>query len=88
MELVHAAAVVHDDIIDDSPAAARPAHRARRPARRPRGQAPPAGGGRSLAMLVGDLLMSWAGQLFPTCGLPAAYLARARPTCGRCWPGS
>ncbi len=30
-------------------------------------------------MLVGDLLMSWAGQLFTTCGLPAAYLSRARP---------
>lgn len=30
-------------------------------------------------MLVGDLLMSLAGQLFATSGLPAAYLARARP---------
>jgi geranylgeranyl diphosphate synthase type I len=30
-------------------------------------------------MLVGDLLMGLAGQLFATSGLPAAYLARARP---------
>jgi geranylgeranyl diphosphate synthase type I len=30
-------------------------------------------------MLVGDLLMAWAGQLFTDCGLPAAYLSRARP---------
>lgn len=29
-------------------------------------------------MLVGDLLMGPAGQLFAS-GLPAAYLARARP---------
>jgi geranylgeranyl diphosphate synthase type I len=30
-------------------------------------------------MLVGDLLMSLAGQMFATSGLPAAYLSRARP---------
>ena len=80
MELVHAAAVVHDDLIDDSAAAARA--RPRRTSRCavpcgvPESATPPR---RSLAMLVGDLLMSLAGQLFATCGLPAAYLARARP---------
>ncbi|MFI6008370.1 polyprenyl synthetase family protein [Streptomyces sp. NPDC051243] len=79
MELVHAAAVVHDDLIDDSPLRhGRPtAHVALRDAvrRRPRGAA----AARSLAMLVGDLLMALAGQLFATSGVPAAYLARARP---------
>ncbi|MEV5427923.1 polyprenyl synthetase family protein [Streptomyces sp. NPDC052701] len=79
MELVHAAAVVHDDLIDDSPLRhGRPtAHVALRGAlgRRPRAAA----AARSLAMLVGDLLMSLAGQLFVTSGLPAAYLGRARP---------
>ncbi|MET7567283.1 polyprenyl synthetase family protein [Streptomyces sp. NPDC005492] len=79
MELVHAAAVVHDDLIDDSPLRhGRPtAHIALRAAvrRRPRAVA----AARSLAMLVGDLLMGMAGQLFTTSGLPAAYLARARP---------
>ncbi|AUA08009.1 polyprenyl synthetase family protein [Streptomyces sp. SID8382] len=79
MELVHAAAVVHDDLIDDSPLRhGRPtAHIALRAAvrRRPRAVA----AARSLAMLVGDLLMSLAGQMFATSGLPAAYLARARP---------
>ncbi|MER7952421.1 polyprenyl synthetase family protein [Streptomyces sp. NPDC096079] len=79
MELVHAAAVVHDDLIDDSPLRhGRPtAHVALRAAlgHHPRAAA----GARSLAMLVGDLLMSLAGQLFATSGLPAAYLGRARP---------
>ncbi|MFF4361245.1 polyprenyl synthetase family protein [Streptomyces sp. NPDC001604] len=79
MELVHAAAVVHDDLIDDSPLRhGRPtAHVSLRGPvrRRPRTDA----AARSLAMLVGDLLMALAGQLFATSGLPAAYLARARP---------
>ncbi|MGW2256447.1 polyprenyl synthetase family protein [Streptomyces sp. NPDC001780] len=79
LELVHAAAVVHDDLIDDSPLRhGRPtAHIALRDAvrRRPRDAA----AARSLAMLVGDLLTALAGQLFVTSGLPTAYLARARP---------
>ncbi|MCX4427165.1 MULTISPECIES: polyprenyl synthetase family protein [Streptomyces] len=79
MELVHAAAVVHDDLIDDSPLRhGRPtAHVTLRGAlgRHPDADA----AARSLAMLVGDLLTTLAGQLFATSGLPAAYLVRARP---------
>lgn len=82
MELVHAAAVIHDDIIDDSPLrhGLPTAHIAlRAPLRgRPRAKA----AARALAMLVGDLLMSLAGQLFATSGLPVAYLSRARPLWG------
>ncbi|MFE9251692.1 polyprenyl synthetase family protein [Streptomyces sp. NPDC007088] len=79
MELVHAAAVVHDDLIDDSALRhGRPtAHVALRGAVTHHPQ--PAVAARALAMLAGDLLMSLAGQLFVSSGLPAAYLGRARP---------
>jgi geranylgeranyl diphosphate synthase, type I len=77
MELVHAAAVIHDDIIDNSSTRrnAPAAHLALRvavgdPCSRDEG-------GRSLAIIAGDLLISWAGQLFFGCGLPDAFLRRA-----------
>jgi geranylgeranyl diphosphate synthase type I len=81
MELVHAAAVVHDDLIDDSPVrhGVPTAHVALRGAfalrARPRAAR---NGARALALLTGDLLMTWAAQLFTECGLPSAYVARAR----------
>jgi geranylgeranyl diphosphate synthase type I len=79
MELVHAAAAVHDDIIDDSPLRhGLPTAQITlcAPLRgRPQAQT----SARALAMLVGDLLMALAGQLFIASGLPVAYLSRARP---------
>jgi geranylgeranyl diphosphate synthase type I len=66
LELVHAAAIVHDDLIDRSPL-----RRGEPTAHEKLGDA--------LAILIGDLLMAWAGQLFHTSGLPRTFLARAVP---------
>ncbi|MEU7631103.1 polyprenyl synthetase family protein [Nocardia sp. NPDC049220] len=79
MELVHAAASVHDDIIDGSPLrhGLPTAHVALRAPLRGRPSSKKSA--RALAVLVGDMLMALAGQLFIESGLPAAYLSRARP---------
>jgi geranylgeranyl diphosphate synthase, type I len=66
LELVHAAAIVHDDLIDRSPL-------------RRGGPTAHERLGDALAILVGDLLMAWAAQLFHTSGLPRTFLARAVP---------
>lgn len=79
MELIHAAACVQDDIIDDSPLR-HGLPTAQVALRTPlRGRPHSKKSARALAMLVGDLLMALAGQLFIVSGLPAAYLSRARP---------
>jgi geranylgeranyl diphosphate synthase type I len=79
MELVHAAAVVHDDIIDASHTrrGAPTAHVALRSAVADPGRSEAAAVG--LAIVAGNLLLSWAGQLFVSCGLPRAFLARTTP---------
>ncbi|MFI0482287.1 polyprenyl synthetase family protein [Actinomadura sp. 9N215] len=64
LELVHAAAIVHDDIIDRSPL-----RRGRITAHARLGD--------GLAIMIGDLLLAWAGELFHTSGLPRTFLARA-----------
>ncbi|MFD5552735.1 polyprenyl synthetase family protein [Streptomyces sp. NPDC127068] len=82
VELVHAAAVVHDDLIDRSALrhGVPTAHRALTPPRNRLTRGSGRGAtGRALALLAGDLLISWSGQLFTDCGLPSAYLNRARP---------
>ncbi|MFJ2022005.1 MULTISPECIES: polyprenyl synthetase family protein [Streptomyces] len=79
IELVHAAAVVHDDLIDRSRLRhGRPTAQWALRGRLVR-RARPAAAAEALAMLAGDLLMAWAGQLFADCGLPGAFLSRARP---------
>ncbi|MYT22057.1 polyprenyl synthetase family protein [Streptomyces sp. SID7760] len=75
MELVHAAACTHDDIIDGSGTRhGRPTAHAAFASGAGTGQRPTA-----LAMILGDLLMGYAGYVFTSCGLPGAYLARTVP---------
>ncbi|KOV70050.1 polyprenyl synthetase family protein [Streptomyces sp. MMG1121] len=79
MELVHAAACTHDDIIDDSLVrhgmpTAHVAFADQTVALGQRRDRPVA-----LAMMLGDLLMGYAGQVFATCGLPGAFIARTVP---------
>jgi len=78
MELVHAAAIVHDDIIDGSPVRRNgpTAHVALRGVVGTEDCEP---GGTALAIVLGDLLISWAGQMFTGCGLPGPFLRRAQP---------
>jgi geranylgeranyl diphosphate synthase type I len=74
LELLHASALVHDDYMDASDVRrGRPAtHRAFEALHRDNGwSASAAQYGASAAILLGDLLLSWADELLRTCGLPA-----------------
>lgn len=82
LELLHASALVHDDVLDDSATRrGRPTvHRlfaARHAAAGWRGPAEPFGKG--TAILLGDLLLAWTDELFHGSGLPAAAISRGRP---------
>jgi len=74
LELLHASALVHDDVMDASDVRrGRPAtHRAFEALHRERGwAASPEQYGAAAAILLGDLLLSWSDELLRTCGLPA-----------------
>jgi geranylgeranyl diphosphate synthase type I len=82
LELLHASALVHDDVLDDSDTRrGRPSlHRvfaARHAAEGWRGSAEAFG--RGSAILLGDLLLAWSDELFGGSGLDPAVLARGRP---------
>ena len=80
LELLHASALVHDDVMDASDVRrGRPAtHRAFEALHRERGwSASPAQYGAAAAILLGDLLLSWSDELLRTSGLPAPRVLEA-----------
>ena len=80
LELLHASALVHDDLMDASDVRrGRPStHRAFEQLHREQGWT--AGSeqyGASAAILLGDLLLSWSDEMLRTCGLPAERVLAA-----------
>jgi geranylgeranyl diphosphate synthase, type I len=82
LELLHAGALVHDDLMDASdmrrgqPSLHRQfeAYHARR-----HWHGSPAGFGMGMAILLGDLLLCWTDEMFHTSGLPDDALRRGQP---------
>lgn len=77
LELLHACALIHDDVMDDS------AERRRRPAVHRQFQArhvaagwrcSPAAFGVGVAILLGDLLLCWTDEMLRSTGLPSCAL--------------
>jgi geranylgeranyl diphosphate synthase, type I len=82
LELLHASALVHDDLMDasDTRRGNPSAHRHFESEHRARGwRGDPEQYGAAAAILVGDLLLSWSEELLRRCGLPfdAVYPALA-----------
>jgi geranylgeranyl diphosphate synthase type I len=82
LELLQAAALIHDDLMDDSDT------RRGRPSVHRRFAGRIAAGGQArrwtdfgaaAAILVGDLCLSWCDEMIETCGIPAEPLLRAKP---------
>jgi geranylgeranyl diphosphate synthase type I len=77
LELLHASALVHDDLMDSSDTRrGRPAtHRAFEGEHRGAGwTGDPGQYGAAAAILLGDLLLGWAGDMLRHCGLPRAQV--------------
>lgn len=82
LELVQACALIHDDLIDSSDSRrSRPTvHVAFARHHTSRGWlGSPGAFGLASAVLIGDLALAWADDMFSTAGLPPANLAAARP---------
>ncbi|MCW2817726.1 MAG: Polyprenyl synthetase [Marmoricola sp.] len=80
LELLHASALVHDDLMDASDVRrGRPStHRAfEQLHREQRWTAGSEQYGASAAILLGDLLLSWSDEMLRTCGLPAEQVLAA-----------
>jgi geranylgeranyl diphosphate synthase type I len=81
LELLHACALVHDDVMDSSDTRrGRPAaHTAFARMHRDSGwTGSPEAFGTAAAILLGDLLLSWADAMFSSAGLPADVAAHTR----------
>ncbi len=86
LELLHASALVHDDVMDgsDSRRGQPSLHRQfadRHAARRWHGS--PEAFGAAAAILLGDLLLVWTDQMFQASGLPPEALRRGQPVLDR-----
>ncbi len=80
LELLHASALVHDDLMDASDTRrGRPSvHRAFEQRHREAGwRGDPEQYGAAAAVLLGDLLLSWADERLRTCGFPAPVVLEA-----------
>jgi geranylgeranyl diphosphate synthase type I len=87
LELLHASALVHDDYMDASDTRrGRPAtHRAFEAEHRGDGwRGEPGQYGAAAAILLGDLLLSWADELLRRCGLPLDRVSAALDVFDRC----
>src|SRR4051812_39622500 len=82
-ELLHACAIIHDDVMDDSDLRrGRPSvHRQFAALHQESGWRGESDGfGVGAAILLGDLCLSWADEMLTASGLPADALRRARPS--------
>ncbi|WP_296605569.1 polyprenyl synthetase family protein [Nocardioides sp.] len=87
LELLHASALVHDDLMDASDTRrGRPAtHRLFESEHRgSQWRGDPEQYGAAAAILLGDLLLSWSDELLRRCGLPITQVAPALEVFDRC----
>jgi geranylgeranyl diphosphate synthase type I len=87
LEMLHASALVHDDLMDASDTRrGRPAtHRSFAAAHRAASwRGDPEQYGASAAILLGDLLLSWSDELLRRCGLPADQVVAALEVFDHC----
>jgi geranylgeranyl diphosphate synthase type I len=86
LELLHASALIHDDLMDASDTRrGQPSLHRQFEARHVRSHwhGSPAAFGMGAAILLGDLLLCWTDEMFHASGLPGEALRRGRPVLDR-----
>ncbi|HET7243778.1 MAG TPA: polyprenyl synthetase family protein [Streptosporangiaceae bacterium] len=86
LELLHAGALIHDDLMDASDTRrGQPSLHRQFEARHARSHwhGSPAAFGMGAAILLGDLLLCWTDEMFHASGLPGEALRRGRPVLDR-----